>query len=99
MKNRTAGVILNTSGNLLGFCLIVITSLKIANRSESHFIDASLLIVAVLLIVATVLSYITLRRPDDDKNMRLQYVADYMFLFSLLGILVAMVMIALNYLV
>lgn len=98
MKNGTAGVILNTSGNLLGFCLIVLTSLKIANKSENRFIDACLLLVAVLLIMATVLSYITLRRPENPQHTRLQYVADYLFLFSLLGILVSMVMIALNFL-
>ncbi len=28
-----------TSSNLLGLCLIVMTSLKIANRSEASFIE------------------------------------------------------------
>ena len=39
MANKTSQHILNTSSNLLGFCLIVITSLQITNKAESTLLD------------------------------------------------------------
>jgi hypothetical protein len=39
MVKNTSPHILNASANLLGFCLFVITSLHIANMTETHIID------------------------------------------------------------
>ena len=48
MANNTSPHILNTSANLLGFCLFIITSLHIASPLETHFIDELTSIVAIL---------------------------------------------------
>lgn len=96
IKQNTASVIMNTSGNLLGFCLIVTTSLKIADKIENSFIDEIMVVVSVLLLASCVCCYITLRRPEENYNQKLQHAADYLFFFSLLGILISMVLIAIS---
>lgn len=39
MANNTSQHILSTAANLLGFCLFVITSIHISNKSEAGLVD------------------------------------------------------------
>jgi hypothetical protein len=39
MANKTSKHILATAANLLGFCLFIITSLHLTNKSENNLID------------------------------------------------------------
>ena len=52
MANNTSSNILNTSANLLGFCLIVITSLHVANKTENNYLDELTAVVALLLSIS-----------------------------------------------
>lgn len=96
MANRTSQHILNASSSLLGFCLIVITSLKIANQLESHFIDEFTSVIAILLTFSSLLSFISIRVTNEKKEKLLETVADYLFVFSLIGILIIILFVTLD---
>jgi len=98
MANSTSPHILNTSANLLGFCLFVITSLHIADRAETHIIDELTSIVALLLTVSCIFSFISLRASDPKREKRFETIADYLFLISLFGILSIFILISQNFL-
>ena len=57
MASNTSPHILSTSANLLGFCLIVITSLHIANKTEVWMVDEISSVVAIMLIFSCVFSF------------------------------------------
>ena len=97
MSNNTSQHILNTSANLLGFCLFVITSLHISNVAETHIIDELTSIVALLLTISCVLSFTSIRTKNLKKEYRLESIADYFFLISLLGIFIIIILITLNF--
>jgi hypothetical protein len=97
MANNTSQHILNTSANLLGFCLFVITSLRIANLTETIIIDELTSIIAVLLTLSCVFSFASLRTKDHVRERRLENFADYFFMTSLIGILVIILLIVFNF--
>ena len=96
MANNTSQHILNTSANLLGFCLFVITSFHLGNRAETSVIDELTSLVAFLLIVSCLLSFFSLRAENAKREERLETAADYLFIASLTGILVIVLLIAFN---
>lgn len=61
MKAPTSSHILNSSSNLLGFCLVVLISLRIANYSEQSLIDEFTVVASVLLMAANILSFLAIR--------------------------------------
>jgi uncharacterized membrane protein SirB2 len=96
MANNTSPHILNTAANLLGFCLVVITSLHIANEIATHFIDELTALVALLLTFSCGLSFVSIRTTHEQKSRRLENIADYFFMSSLVGILIIILLITLN---
>ena len=96
MANNTSQHILGTSANLLGFCLFVITSLHIADKSKTHVIDELTSVVAILLAVSSVLSFISIRTSNAHLEKRFETIADYLFVISLLGIVAIIFVIAFN---
>ena len=97
MPNNTSQHILNTSANLLGFCLFVITSLHISNQEENHLIDAFTSVVAVLLTFSCLLSFVSIRTGKPTRERKLETFADYLFVAALGGILVIILLITLNF--
>ncbi len=97
MANNTSQHILNTAANLLGFCLFVITSLHIANLAETIIIDELTSIVAVLLSFSCFFSFTSIRTKNSRREKLFETVADYIFILSLVGILVVILLISLNF--
>jgi hypothetical protein len=97
MANNTSQHILNTSANLLGFCLFVITSLHIANKIETNYIDEFTSIVAILLTFSCIFSFVSIRTSNQNKEKRLESIADYLFVAALIGILIIILLITLNF--
>jgi hypothetical protein len=97
MANNTSQHILNTSANLLGFCLFVITSLHITSPTETHIIDELTSGIAVLLTFSCIFSFMSIKTSNLKKEKRLETVADYFFIFSLVGILFIILLITLNF--
>lgn len=98
MANNTSPHILNTSANLLGFCLFIITSLHIANPMETHFIDELTSIVSILLTFSCMFSFVSIRTKKPEREVQLEKIADYLFFTALVGILVSILIITINYL-
>jgi hypothetical protein len=97
MANNTSQHILNTSANLLGFCLFVITSLRIADKIESHLIDEFTSVIALMLTISCVFSFISIKTKSAQTEVRLETIADYFFMGSLIGIFVIILLITLNF--
>ena len=97
MPNTTSQHILNTSANLLGFCLFVITSLHFTDKSEGSIIDEFTSVVAILLTISCLFSFFSLRTSNQIIEKRLETVADYLFIASLVGILIIISLITLNF--
>lgn len=86
MANNTSPHILSTSANLLGFCLFIITSLHFSNQTENSLIDEFTAIIALLLTVSSIFSFVSIRTKNEKKEQSLELIADYFFIVSLLGI-------------
>ena len=87
MSNKTSQHILPTSSNLLGFCLFILTSIHLTNKSENSFIDEFASIVALTLTLSSILSFISIKTNNKNNELKLEQIADYLFLISLVGIL------------
>lgn len=86
MPNQTSQHILGSSANLLGFCLIIITSLHLTSKSENSIIDELTSCVALFLTISSVFSFLSLRTNHLKQEYFLEKIADYLFLMSLIGI-------------
>src|SRR4029078_11194293 len=97
MQKNTSQNILNTSANLLGFCLFVITSLHFTDKAESSIIDELTSVIAIFLSISCLFSFFSIRTSNHIIEKRLETIADYLFIISLLGILIIISLITLNY--
>lgn len=97
MANNTSQHILNTAANLLGFCLIVITSFHVANYAETSMIDEITSAIALLLILSCLFSFFSIRTTEPGKEKRLERTADYLFIAALAGITIIIFLITLNF--
>jgi hypothetical protein len=93
MANKTSQHILNTSANLLGFCLVVITSLHVTNYSKTSIIDEFTSGIALLIIFSCLFSFISIRTSNSKREESFETIADYLFVAALLGILVIVLLI------
>jgi Ca2+/H+ antiporter len=87
MANKTSQHILGTATNLLGFCLIVISSLHIANKTQNSLADEFTSIIAVLLTLSCILSFLSIKTINSKREEALERIADQLFFIALFGIL------------
>jgi Na+/melibiose symporter-like transporter len=97
MANNSSQHILSASGNLLGFCLFVITSLHISSHTEKHNIDEFTSCVAVILTFSCLFSFASIRTSRLKREKQLEEIAEYLFILSLIGILIIILLITLNF--
>ncbi len=88
---------MNTAANLLGFCLFVITSLQISNKTEANYLDEFTCVVAILLTFSCIFSFISIRTSNIKREITLEKIADYLFLIALIGILIIITLITFNF--
>jgi hypothetical protein len=96
MTNNTSQHILSTAANLLGFCLFVITALHVSNHEQKTLIDEFTGVIAVLLSASCLLSFASIRSKNDQREKKLENIAELVFLLSLIGILLVIVFITLH---
>ena len=94
MANKTSHHILGTSANLLGFCLFVITAIHISNKIENTFIDEITSIVALLLTISSLLSFLSIKTIHPKREHVLEKIAEILFVLSLIGILAVTIILA-----
>ncbi len=97
MANKTSQHILGTSTNLLGFCLFILTSLHITDKTENSLIDELTSIVALLLTISTVFSFVSIRTENKNREYKLELFADYLFFTSLLGVFIILTFLIVNF--
>ncbi|WP_113653826.1 hypothetical protein [Pedobacter namyangjuensis] len=95
MKENRSPHILNTSANLLGFCFIVLTSVKISNLKESSFIDEGAALAIVIFMSSCLFSFLAMRN-DTAQSVKLERLADVLFLAGLIVLFITTMLIALN---
>jgi len=78
--------ILTTSSNLLGFCLIVLTSLKISKVNERSIIDELTGVACIFLTLSSISSFLSLRTRKEKLSGVYEKIADIIFLITLLFI-------------
>jgi len=97
MANKTSQHILNTSANLLGFCLVIITSLHFADKAENSLVDELTSIIALFLTLSSALSFFSIKTEKPKMERSFERTADYLFLISLFGIFAIIVFIIINF--
>ena len=88
--------ILNTSSNLLGFCLVVLTSIKISKFSAATVIDEITAISAVLLAISCILSFLSMKTKDETRANKMENIADVVFLIALIAVSATIVLVSFN---
>lgn len=79
MPTKTAPHTLASSLNLLGLCLIVLTSVHLTNSSAMSLIDEIICFLSIILSFSAVLAFFSIR----SDNARLESYSDYLFAFSI----------------
>ena len=97
MANKTSQHILSTSANLLGFCLFVITALRISNSFELTIIDELTAIISTLLATSAMFSFLSIRTKKDNLEQKFETIAEYVFIIALTGIALIIGLIAINF--
>jgi len=97
MANNKTQHILSTSSNLLGFCLVVLTSFKISKFNEASKIDEITGIACILLIASCILSFLSIRTAKEHFSAKYEKIADNIFIVALLLVFVVTFMIAFSF--
>jgi hypothetical protein len=68
MANKTSQHILNTSANLLGFCLFVITALHISDGFEQSIIDELTTVISIILAASAIFLFFPYERERKKRT-------------------------------
>ncbi len=93
---KTAPHILNASTNLLGFCLVIITSLKITKFSHHSYLDEFTVCAIFCLTLSCTLSFLSLKSKKDIQANQLENIADILFFVALLCISLAVCIVSID---
>ena len=90
--------ILSTASNLLGFSFLVFTSIRSMGLASATFIDEITAFLILLLAVSCTYSFASIQAKDLKRAKRLETVAEYFFMTSLLLITATSLLTVLDYL-
>lgn len=88
--------ILATASNLLGFSFLIITSIKALNVPQAALIDEVVSVLIVLLALSCIFSFSSIRTRNADLEKKMETIADYLFLVSLLLVAVTALLISID---
>ncbi|MEO5595289.1 MAG: hypothetical protein ABIR15_04195 [Chitinophagaceae bacterium] len=94
-QNEKSSHILNASSNLLGICFIVLTSLKLLDKSEKTIIDEITVVAIILFMASCIFSFLSLR-GSDRRSAFFEQVADVIFLGGLSLLFLTTILFSLN---
>ncbi len=92
-ENRSPHI-LNTSSNLLGFCLVVITSIKVGGFGSSTIIDESAGVASLCLMVSCLLSFLAMKTTNPARANRRESAADIAFLIGLVSLSLVVILVS-----
>ncbi|SIS30304.1 hypothetical protein SAMN05421639_101833 [Chryseobacterium shigense] len=93
MMEKKSPHILNASSNLLGFSLIIITSLKITKMSEHTHLDEFAGVACILFACSCFFSFLAIRTENEKRETRYETIADYLFLIALFCVVLAVIIV------
>lgn len=96
MDNNKSPHILSTSSNLLGICFIVLTSMNAFNKRSQTIIDEVVAFAALLFMVCSITSFLSIRSKKVTLSERYETIADYLFLCGLFILFLVIVIIVFN---
>lgn len=96
MATEKSPHILNSSSNLLGFCLVVLTSIKISKFSAATYIDEITGLAAITLMISCIFSFLSIRSKDETRSEKLERVADIIFLVGLVSLGITILLVSFN---
>ncbi|RKT01657.1 hypothetical protein [Chryseobacterium defluvii] len=88
--------ILNASSNLLGFSLLIITSLKITKISGSTYLDEFAGMSCLLFACSCFFSFLAIRSKNKKRENKFETIADYLFLLALFCIVLAVIIVTIK---
>jgi len=88
--------ILNASSNLLGFSLVIITSLKITKISHSTHLDEFAGVACLFFAFSCFFSFLAIRGTHEKRANRFETIADYLFLIALFCIVLAVIIVTMK---
>ncbi|SDQ66053.1 hypothetical protein SAMN05421664_2058 [Chryseobacterium soldanellicola] len=90
---KKSGHILNASSNLLGFSLLIITSLKITKISGNTHLDEFAGVACIFFACSCFFSFLAIRSKSEKRETRFETIADYLFLIALFCIVLAVIIV------
>ena len=93
-QNVKSPHILNASSNLLGICFIVLTSLKLLDKSETTIIDEVTIVAIIFFMTSCIFSFLSIRGMKSSE--RLEKIADFIFLGGLFLLFVTTILFSMN---
>ncbi|WP_292010676.1 hypothetical protein, partial [Chryseobacterium sp.] len=78
---------------LLGFSLIIITSLKITKISHSTYLDEFAGLACLLFACSCFFSFLAIRSKKHSRETQYESIADYLFLIALFCIVLAVIIV------
>lgn len=94
--NEKSPHILNASSNLLGFCLLIITSLKITNSDRRTYLDEFAGIAALFFTISCIFSFLAIRSEKARFKIIYETIADFLFIGALICIFFSVAMLFLK---
>ncbi len=88
--------ILNAASNLVGFCIVALTSLKIVHTSEKSIINEVLVAAIGLFIASIIFSFLSIR-SNDEKSNKYGHLADYIFIIGIFSLSTAVALISFDF--
>ncbi|UOE39225.1 MULTISPECIES: hypothetical protein [Chryseobacterium] len=85
--------ILNASSNLLGFSLVIITSLKISKFSSNTHLDEFAGIACLFFAFSCFFSFLSIRTDREKLANKCETIADYLFLSALFCIVLSVIIV------
>lgn len=95
-ENKSSSHILNASSNLLGICFIVLTSLKLLDKSDKTVIDEITIVAIIAFMLSCILSFLAIKSSSPPKVTRLESIADIVFLIGLCILFITTILFALD---
>jgi hypothetical protein len=83
-RNNKSPQILNSASNFLGFCFLVITSLKFFKLSGKTFVDEITAVCFVIFMFSCLCSFLSIRSKNVKRSVLYETVAEYSFLSGLI---------------
>lgn len=96
MESKSFDHVLVPATALLGFCLLVVTSVHVADKAEDTFIDDLTYLISSFLTFACICSFMVIRRYFPKREKALSIMADVLFFLSLGVLFLIIVLLAIG---